>query len=204
MHTPYRVAAVVVAGLVLSTQASAQSRIKGTARFGVDFGGEKVMQFQYSDGSTPEVTAGKGLTAAVGGALEMFSIGARSLDAQVTAGVKYSTIPPATNQSASWLRFPVEGLLMFGGSTGIRMGAGVVTHFHNVMETTGAASNTKLTFKAQPGFIAQTEWMRRQWSLDLRYTAMKYTVESGGSGEVSANSFGAGMSFWFGPGAPRK
>jgi len=203
MHKSRRVASAVAALVLLSGQAFAQSRIRGTARVGADFGGDKVLQFKYSDGSTPDVVAGAGLSASIGGAAEIYKFGARALDAQLNLGVKYRTIPPAANQTASWVRFPVEGLLMYGASPALRVGGGATMHLGNVMEASGAAANAKVTFKAQPGFIAQTEWMLRRWSLDLRYTAMKYAVESGGSGDVNANSFGAGVSYWFGPGAPK-
>jgi hypothetical protein len=36
------------------------------------------------------------------------------------------------------------------------------------------------------------------WALDLRYTMMKYEVSKGGSGTVSANSLGAGLSYALG------
>ncbi len=59
-------------------------------------------------------------------------------------------------------------------------------------------ANDRVEFKTKPGLVLQTEYVRRHWAFDVRYTLMKYEVASGGSGTVNANSFGAGLSYWFG------
>lgn len=134
------VLSMAVAGVFVASPAFAQGRTRGTVRVGADCGGDKVIQFQYSDGSTATVVAGAGISAAVGGALELFNAGPHALDTQVNAGIKYRTIPPATNQTASWIRFPVEGLLMYRAPNGLRLGGGVTAHLANKMEASGEAA----------------------------------------------------------------
>jgi hypothetical protein len=189
--------ALVIAVLSAATMASsadAQGKLRGMARLGAEMGGEQVIQFQYADGSSPEVTAGGGLVVSAGAALQVFN----SLDAQVNAGWKYRTIPEASNQSASWSRFPVEAMLFYRTPLGVRLGGGATMHLGNVLEASGDALDARAEFKNNPGFLLQAEYVMRNFSFDLRYTMMKYEIENGGSGTIDANSFGAGFSFLFG------
>lgn len=191
-------AMVLSATVTMTSSGEAQGRLRGTVRLGADFGGERVLQFTYSDGSTPDMTAGGGLVLSAGGALQAFKSGLHEMDAQINVGWKYTTIPPASNQEASWNRFPVEALLLYRTPIGLRLGAGAAVHLGNVLEASGEALNDRVAFKNKPGFVLQTEYVRRNIAFDIRYTLMKYEVESGGTGTVDANSFGAGFSFYFG------
>ena len=191
-------AVVTVAIGLLATPAAAQGRLRGVARLGGEYGGEKVIQFEYEDGSTPDVTAGGGLVLTGGGVFTLMTRGAHAVDGQVNIGLKYRTIPPATNQDVTWLRFPLEGLLFYRMPAGIRLGAGGTVHLRNVMEASGGVLDSRLEFKNSPGLLLQAEYVRRNVSFDLRYTAMEYEVSSGGSGTVDASSIGGGVSFFFG------
>ena len=187
-------AMAVMSTVTMASSAEAQGKLRGMARLGAEVGGEEVIQFQYADGSTPEVTAGGGLLVSAGAALELFN----SVDAQVNAGWKYRTIPKASNQEASWSRFPVEAVLFYRTPIGLRLGGGTTMHLANVLEASGEALNSRVEFKNNPGFVLQAEYVMRNFSFDVRYTLMKYEVESGGSGTVEANSLGAGFSILFG------
>ena len=189
-----RALTMVLLGATLASSAEAQGRIRGMARAGVEAGGEKVVEFQYSDGSTPDVTAGGGLLLSAGAAVGLF----KSVDAQLNAGWKYRTIPEVSNQSASWSRFPVEALLFVRTPVGLRLGGGATVHLANTLEAKGAALNSRVEFKNTPGYLLQAEYVMKRVSLDLRYTAMQYEVANGGSGKIDASSFGAGFSFLFG------
>ena len=183
----------LVALLAVTAPAQAQG-LRGFLRMGGDFGGDPVLQFEYSDGSSPDVAAGRGLALSAGGVLQL----PISLEVVVSAGLKYTSVPPAANQDASWMRYPVEGLLLYRAPFGLRVGGGATVHFGNVMEASGEVANTRLEFATKPGFIVQAQWGRGRWALDLRYTAMEYEIESGGTGTVNASSFGGGFSFFFG------
>jgi hypothetical protein len=185
---------VVLSAVATASSAQAQGKLRAMARLSAEMGGEKVIQFQYADGSTPDVTAGGGLLVSAGAALELFN----SVDAQVNAGWKYRTIPKASNQEASWSRFPVEALLFYRTPVGLRLGGGATMHVANVLEASGDVVNSRVEFKNTPGFLVQAEYVMRNFSFDVRYTLMKYEVESGGSGTVDANSLGAGFSIRFG------
>jgi hypothetical protein len=182
----------------IAAPAHAQGNVRGIIRLGGDFGGDKVLQFTYADGSTPTITAGGGMLLSGGAALQLLGSAEQALDLQGTVGVKYRTIPPASNQNATWARFPVEGLLMYRAPFGMRIGGGAAVHLGNVLEASGAAANNRVEFKPSPGYVTQAEYALGHWSFDLRYTLMKYEVSSGGTGTVSANSLGAGLSYALG------
>jgi hypothetical protein len=190
------VSLVVVASA--SAPAVAQGKVRGIVRVGGDFGGDPVLQFHYSDGSSPDVPAGGGVLLSGGAAVQLLGTERQALEVEASAGVKYRTIPPASNQNATWIRFPVEGLLMYRTPFGLRAGGGVSMHFGNVLEASGAALNDRLEFKSAPGVVLQSGYGFGKWALDLRYTAMKYEVAKGGTGTVNANSLGAGLSYAFG------
>lgn len=116
--------AIVMAALpLLASRANAQIPLRGVVRLAGEFGGDKIGEFEYSDGSTPDVTAGGGLLLTAGATAKLFTRDRHLVEAQVNAGLKYRTIPPADNQDASWLRFPVEGLLYYRAPVGVRVGA---------------------------------------------------------------------------------
>jgi len=182
---------------IISAPANAQGRLRGLARVGLEYGGEKVLEFEYEDGSTPDVMAGGGLLLTVGGALGVWTRGAHAVDAQLSAGLKYRTIPPANNQEVTWLRFPVEGLLFYRLPNGVRLGAGATVHLRNRIEADGEALSGNVAFKNTPGLLLQAEYVRRNFGFDLRYTALEYELSSE-LGTVDASSIGVGLTFFFG------
>jgi hypothetical protein len=194
-----RIAAAFVAIVLFASPAEAQEqRLRGLFRLGAEIGGEKVLQFTYDDGSTPDVPAGAGLLISGGGVLELYRRGAHTLETQLSVGFKWRTIPPATNQDANWIRFPVEALAFYRAPANFRLGGGVTMHLANSLKASGAVLNDEVTFKSNPGFIVQAEWLRRNIGIDVRYTALEYEVDRGGSGTVGASSVGAGFSYFVG------
>ena len=181
--------------------ASAQIAFHGIASFGLEYGGDKLGEFEYEDGSTPDVTAGGGLLLTLGGGAQVARLGRNALDAQLSAGLKWRTIPASTNQDANWLRLPVEGLLFFRAPAGFRVGAGATVHLQNAFKASGSVLNEKIEFRNTPGFLLQAEYIRKNLAFDVRYTMLDYEAESGG-GKIDASSIGVGMSFLFGRSTP--
>jgi hypothetical protein len=200
IRTIHFIALTIAASIVslFPSTAKAQDRLHGVLRLGLEHGGDKVVSFTYEDGSTPDVTAGGGLLLTGGGVAQLASIGAHALDAQLNAGVKWRTIPAATNQDANWLRIPVEGLLFYRTPLGLRFGAGATVHLRNVLKASGEVLNDRVEFRNTPGLLLQADYVRGNLAFDVRYTAMKYEIESSGSETIDASSIGVGMSFFFG------
>jgi hypothetical protein len=190
-----RAAAIALLAATLAPSAEAQGRFRGMARLGAEMGGDQVVQVQYADGSTPDVTAGGGLVVSGGLAMRLLP----SVDAQLNAGWKYRTIPKASNQEASWSRFPVEGMLFVRTPIGLRLGGGATVHLANALKTSGDVLNSRVEFENTPGYLFQTEYVfASNISVDVRYTLMKYKVVGDESSTVQANSVGAGFSVLFG------
>lgn len=172
------------------------SRFRPLFRLGLEGGGDKVVELTYEDGSETTMTAGGGGVFSIGGSWQAWGAGAKGLDLQATVGVKYRTIPEATNQSGSWVRFPVEGLLLFRTPVGLRLGGGVTAHLGNELEMSGDVANGSLGFDATPGFLLQGEYVRGNIGFDLRYTKLEYRA-SGSNGTLDASSFGGGLSIYW-------
>lgn len=189
------IAAVVLP--LLASRADAQSPLRGAVRLGGEYGGERVIEFQYEDGSTPDVTAGGGLLLTIGGGTTVLTRGTHALDAQVNVGLKYRTIPPANNQEVTWLRFPVEALFFYRAPIGLRVGGGATVHLANTLKASGSVLDSELEFKNSPGMILQAEYLRGKFGFDLRYTTLEYEVKDG-SGTVDASSIGGGFTYFFG------
>ena len=117
---------------------------------------------------------------------------------QLGVGVKYRTIPPADNQEATWVRFPLEGLLVYRGARGFGAGVGAVVHLGNELRASGEVLDGSVAFRSTPGLLLHAEYRAQpNILLDLRYTALRYRPEGGG-GSVGASSLGAGVSMAFG------
>ncbi|HYW30200.1 MAG TPA: hypothetical protein VE869_01755 [Gemmatimonas sp.] len=184
---------------VSQAQSQSQPRLRGVARLGLEYGGEKVVQFEYEDGSTPDVTAGGGGLLTIGGVYRVLHVGPGAVEAQASVGLKYRTIPAATNQTATWLRFPVEALVFYRAPAGFRIGAGTTVHLANSLKASGDVANGRVNFGNTPGVVVQAEYLKNEWGFDLRYTALHYEVTNG-SGTVGASNIGVGASYFF----PRK
>lgn len=174
-------------------------RLRGIARFGLEDGGDKVLSFQYEDGSTPDITAGGGMHLSVGAAYRALQTRAGALDAQLALGLKWRTIPPAENQDANWLRFPLDAMMVFRSTRGFGIGAGTTVHLGNALRASGAVANGSVEFANTPGFLVQAEYAWRGAIFDVRYTGMQYELSDATAAEkVDASSIGVGISMMFG------
>ena len=189
---------------LLAATVQAQSPLRGVIRLAGEYGGDKVAEFEYSDGSTPDVTAGGGLLLTAGGVVTMVARGAHAAEAQVNVGLKYRTIPPADNQDATWLRFPLEGLLFYRMPAGVRLGAGATVHLRNVLEISGEVATDRLEFGTGPGLVLQADYARGDFAFDLRYTSLQYELTDSAGGTIDASSIGVGLSFFFGRSSGRR
>ena len=63
----------------------------------------------------------------------------------------------------------------------------------NVLKASGEVLNDRVEFRNTPGLLLQADYIRKNLAFDLRYTAMEYEIESGGSGTVDASSIGVSI-----------
>lgn len=170
--------------------------IWGYVRVAGEFGGDRLVQFQYSNGSSSNVDAGRGITLVGGFVTHVLAPDAGSLDAQLGAGIKYQTIQQAGNQDAYWLRVPVDASLAWRSRNGFGAGAGATMHVLNSFHASGDVANGSISFDPAIGPTAFVEYGKAEWQIDLRYTAMQYKAGSGG-GTLSASSVGVGLTWQF-------
>ena len=190
---------LAIFGMACPMALVAQTPLLGVFRFGLEHGGERVIEFEYEDGSTPDVTAGGGLLLSVGALRKLYKSGSSAVEAQALAGMKIRTIPPATNQEANWIRFPLEGMLFYSARDRFRIGTGITMHLHNVLAARGEVLNDRVAFRSKPGWVLEGGYINdKNMAFDLRYTSLKYPISEGGSGTVDASSIGLGASFFLG------
>jgi hypothetical protein len=168
----------------------------GYFRFAGEFGGDRLVQFQYTDGSNANVNAGRGITFVGGLVTHVHATSAGSLDAQFGGGIKYQTVPEASNQNAHWLRVPLDASLAWRSKSGFGAGAGATMHVLNSFSASGAVANESISFDPAIGPVAFVEYGKSAWQIDLRYTSLQYTAGSGG-GALSASSLGVGVTWQF-------
>ena len=188
--------ALLLAAHPLAAQTNTPSPWRGVARIGLEYGGDKVAQFRYEDGSTPTVTAGGGLLLTAGAVYRAWGQDGHAIELQGQGGIKWRTIPAAANQDANWLRFPFEGLVFYRAAAGVRLGAGATVHLNNVLKASGDVLDSRIEFANHAGLLAQAEYLRGDIAFDLRVTSLTYRISSGGTGDVGASSVGVGAT-WF-------
>lgn len=169
----------------------------GYVRIAGESGGDALGTIYFTDGSKSDVQAGGGLDIVGGLVYRPISTAAGGLDAQLGAGIKWRTIPENTNQSASWLRVPVDASLAWRAANGFGIGAGTTVHLANTFKAEGAVLSSSVSFDPSFGKVAFLEYGRREWQIDLRYTHVKYTSTNPRS-TLDASNIGVGFTWQFG------
>lgn len=181
---------------VVSATPTSSRPVWAYVRVAGESGGDALGTIYFSNGTQSEVQAGGGIDIVGGMVFRAISTNAGGLDAQLGAGIKWRTIPDNTNQSASWLRVPVDASLAWRASNGFGLGAGTTVHLANKFTAEGSALNTSVSFDPSFGKVAFLEYGRRDWQVDLRYTHVKYT-SSNPRGTLDASNIGVGFTWQF-------
>lgn len=188
------VAALLLVGVSITNPAQAVE-FKGVVGIGFDVGGDKLATATYTDGKTVDVNANQGLT--INGGIVMVT---GDFETQATLGYKFGG-PHAKNGSITWDTVPVE-LMEFYRASNIRFGLGL-SYQNNpklVIDVPGSPTNGTYNFDSAVGTIAQIGWAPAGsiYSIDLRYTAIKYKQNSPASGvEKNGNVVGLYASLYF-------
>ena len=179
-----------VAMSALSVQAA---EFKGVVGIGLDFGGDTLITAVYSDGSATDVKANNGFVVNGGGVMIN-----DSYETQATVGYKFGG-PSAKNGSITWDTVPVE-LIQFLRASNIRIGLGFTYHINPKLVIDIPGTSRTYNFDNALGTIAQIGWapVNMPFSIDLRYTAIKYRQSNvGNAEEKNGNVLGIYSSFFF-------
>jgi hypothetical protein len=155
---------------------------------GLAFGGHKLAELTYSDGSTSSVAAGEGIVLVGGATWTPLWFGDRvGLGLGLDGGYKFKSTFSAADGSVNLERFPVT--LTARGLIGLAKGWHVVTALGATMELKpklrgeGVLSNLNADFKDAIGGVAELGILRGQphgigGEITGRFTYMKYAFGS--------------------------
>lgn len=160
---------------------------------GIDVGGEDIVEVEFDDGSSETLSANQGFWFAGGFAFLKQPIREVAIDTAVTIGFKGWEVG-ADNGQIKYRTFPVEVVerLWFRQ---VRFGAGVSYLLSPKISSDGDLSDFgSIPLKNSLGLVGQFEWIgnragRAGFMLGARGVWQKLEAK-GGSGAVSANSFG--------------
>lgn len=158
----------------------------------LEFGGDRLVDVAYSDGSRASLEAGRGVNCG-GGVLFPWR---ESLDVQSTVGVKWTTVKEATNGTVDWLRLPLELLVFYKvPQWRLRVGAGPTLHLMNDLRGTQDAAVVSQSFESAIGLTFEADYVfgeKNEMALGFRMTSITYTAKDL---NASARGDGAGVSF---------
>lgn len=171
----------------------AEPPVQLVGQLGLDFGFEKLLEVQMSDGSTRSITANQGVNGSVGAAFLKLAGG--RLATQATLGVEYSGIS-ASNGSARWLAFPFE-VMEVAYVDPVRFGAGVSYLLAPSVSGSGVLDGFDAKFKSSLGLLFQADWVWRmprnlrasRFTVGLRFVVQKLELKAGGPA-FGANAMG--------------
>jgi hypothetical protein len=178
---------------ILSALSVQAAEFKGVAGIGLDFGGDTLVTAVYTDGSTTDVKANNGFVLNGGGVMIV-----DAYETQATVGYKFGG-PAAKNGSITWDAVPVE-LIQFLRAGNVRIGLGFTYHINPKLVIDIPGTSRTYNFDNALGTIAQIGWapVNMPFSIDLRYTAIKYRQSNvGNAEEKNGNVLGIYSSFFF-------
>jgi len=99
---------------------------------GYDFGGDRLLEIEYFDGSEDIFRVGQGFNVGIGG--EWFPNNANNFSIRGTAGVKYTT-NRESNVDANLFAFPLEISANWKPARDLRIGIGYVEHLNPQLDS---------------------------------------------------------------------
>ena len=148
----------------------------------LEFGGDEVAKIYFTNGNTQSVTAGNGISIAVGGEYRVPKV--EKLLLRGTVGFKYVTTA-ATNAHIRLTRVPIHLTANWMVTDKLRVGAGLAMHRGIQLNTDGLAQD--LTFKGANGPTFEIAYR----GVGLMFTGMNYTDQY--SNSYSATAVGIGF-----------
>ena len=148
-----------------------------------EFGGDEIAVTRFTDGKTQSMSAGQGVSVAVGGQYQIPK--AEKFLFRGTIGYKYITTM-ATNANIRLTRVPVVFSANYMATKKLRLSAGLTNHQVIQFKADGLGEDAK--FKSATGPIFEIAYH----GIGLTYTAMTYKDNQNSS--YSANSIGLSLS----------
>lgn len=190
--------ALSLAGLLSLTPAASQAmEIRGIAKFGIDTGGDTLVNVpSLSSSTTQKIKANEGPVMAVGISILNDT---RNFASEATIGWK-SQEKGGSIQDYKFTRYPLDLLGFYSfpiGETGksqLRFGAGPTIHINTSLTESGSLANNTTELDNALGFVAQIDGIiafqgwRSGINMGIRYTNVNY--ETSGIPSIRAKGIG--------------
>lgn len=179
----------------------------GELRGYMGFGGEKIGEVSYSDGSTSDLSTGTYFFLGVGGIYTPWVWGSSGLDLELLAGwASWSTGPEDTDDRLHLSRFPLEALAYYrhtlsdaeDGQMLLRVGGGVSWHLIGGLSGSGSLDGVDVDFDNAWGGVMEAAFVYTAVAGGVRYTPMTYRVTESGE-KLGASSLGLFLSLHLEP-----
>lgn len=168
----------------------------------LEFGGDNLVNLTYSDGSTSNIEAGRGILLGAGVDVDLTGTTPHRFEAQLTGGMKWTSTQKATNGEVDWYRFPIEFMSFYRNmEKDFRVGGGLVYQIGNQLSGTKEAAVVSTHFDNAIGFVLQGDWIlgpEKNIGIGIRYTGITYKAQVAGASMVKGSSLGMCFEyFWF-------
>lgn len=184
-------ASMVLAAAGSVAMAAEPGKITGFAGVDLGAGGAVLVPVQYTDGTTDNLRAGKGVQFKAG--LDYRLDGEWSVVGSL--GYHLSSIN-AKNGSVKFERWPLELLAKYHYNDNWRIGFGVRMPFEARVSSSGAAVATVGDYRlsGRKGLIVDGEYLFGKFGLSVRWTNESYRL---GSQEIDAAHYSVGLNYYF-------
>jgi hypothetical protein len=173
----------------------------------IEFGGDKIVDVTYSDGSTSNIEAGRGLLLGGGLLFDLSSASPHRFEGQATLAIKWTGTKAASNGEVDWYRFPIELLGFYHNEEkNFRVGAGLTYQVGNEVKGTQAVAGAAMKFDNATGYVIEADYFVGQEKnavIGARYTGISYKAQTSDAATINGNSFGVNFNyFWLTHDAP--
>ncbi|MCH2534754.1 MAG: hypothetical protein MK008_09970 [Bdellovibrionales bacterium] len=169
--------------------------------FEMDFGGDEVDSFSYSDGTTSSLSAGRGLYLGYGRSYTINKSKQSLSTLYGSIGWKFATIKEASNGDVTWSRFPIEfGYSYYHLPWSLRGAIGLNYIPESSISASGAASGSSADMGSSSGYFAQLEYMLGyHLGFGLKFGFNEFENKDSAK-KYSADYIGLNLNFYWGDG----
>lgn len=153
---------------------------------GIEYGGDDIVEIQFTSGETQKMKAGQGGYLAVGGQFQFAKVPKFLI--RTTLGIKYNTTA-ADNANIRFTRIPINIMGYFKVTDDIRIGAGITTHQNVKLKGDGFLPDADFESNIGPRVEIGYKWAA------LTYNTVTYIADT--DGNYSAGAIGISLSHVF-------
>lgn len=174
---------------------NAQAKLSTVLVSGLEFGGDKLVDVSYVDGSTSSIEAGRGLM--LGGGLDFnCTEGNTTFCSQATVAIKWTSTRQAKNGIVDWYRYPIELVGYYkNNQIPVKIGGGISYHVGNELKGSHDASFLSTNFNNSVGLIILGDYsLPDNLSLGVRLTFINYKTDQFNE-TANGNSLGVSLGY---------